>query len=682
MSNGMEPSITRLMADARGRIEAFRVRGAVEGLAAEDVSRLAEALWTGAKDEQGAVPLEVALVVGELYLSRYHSGAATGTEERDAALVVFSMVGQVAPDRVPDAVRELIDEVKVGQTRRAIDVTAAVDLLTAAQSSAEPDVLDEAVRAFRRLRASGTADDPYSYAVLSNLGLALRLQAQRNGQLADLDEGVLLAEAAVEAPHLPNEHAPLLMNAASALGTRFTWTGDLTDLNRAVELATEATEHADDDAWPGAASDLSGMLRLRFDRLAHREDLERALDLSKRAAEVSPEDAPAAGLRWSNLSNTLATRFGLTRDLADLAAAIGAGRRALGLAPSSHHSRPAIIANLANLVLERFDQLGELADVAEAITLGEQALATGRISGPALASLESNVGNAYRTRYEHQQRLQDLDRALELCRAGVDRTGPADPHLPSRLSNLAMALLDSYERTSAPADLEEACRAGEAAVEAAGSQGASRSKYLSNLLVLLAARARAQHGPGALRQDTLDAAVESGRAAVAALSPDDLSMPVRMINLAGALLDRVRAGDAVEEHRTEALALYHRAATTETAPSAIRIHAARFRGDAAAVFGLWPTALESYDLGVSLLSRLVTRAITRRSREELLARTGRLASDGAACAIMMEDTRQAVGLLEQGRSVLWSQALDGEAGALGSAGAAGLRLAAIAEELG
>lgn len=651
-----------LLDDVVARVEAFVEDGTTQGLLGDDAPAIAERLWTGARDDEGAVPLEVAVAVAQLYWGRHLAGGSPDGEDREAAVGLFAMIDEVAPDAVPDSVRPLLDELAGASDPREMEIAAAVDLLVAAESGGVPDALDEAVAQFRRLRDSSQGPpDPHRHVVLSNLGVALRLRAERHGELADLDDAVQMTRNALavdEVPDEPDERAALLGNAAIALGTRFAWTGNQTDLDDAVSLGVRAVDSTGEAApgWAGRASNLSGLFRVRYDRLGDPDDLDRAVELGRRAAEVPTADASASGLRWSNVSNALAARYDARREPSDLAAAIDAGRRAGDATPATHPTRGPVLANLANLVLERFDRWGGVEDLDEAIDLGEEALAGGRVSGPGLAGLMSNLGNAYRSRYEHRHRDGDLDRALVMSGQSVEHTGATDPQRASRLSNHAMTLLTHYERTSDSEDLRDAIEAGRNAVSAAGPHHIRRSKFLSNLAVLLAARAASTTGPD--RVADLDAAVEAGRAAVDALPPADLDLPIRLINLAGSLIDRSRATDECAGDRCEAIGLYRRAAAVAAAPSSVRVQAARSHGAAAASAQDWATALEGYETGVELLGRLATWSITRRSREELLARYALLAGDAAACALSARRLPPAVELLEQGRSVLWAQALD------------------------
>lgn len=343
----------------------------------------------------------------------------------------------------------------------------------------------------------------------------------------------------------------------------------------------------------------------------------------------------------------------------DLAQAVTAGRRAAAATPAHHPARGSVLVNLANLVLIRFEHWRAVGDLDRAIGLGEDALRAGGIGGATLAGLLSNLGDAYRTRHEHDPRPSDLDRAVDLAHQSESGTGPADPHRASRLSNHAMSVLARYEHSGDPADLASALTSAREAIGQAGRAHPERSKFLSNLTIVLAAHAATLDGP--TRLAALDEAVGFGRAALDALAPDDLDGPIRMINLAGSLMDRARYGQDPSDRRAAA-GLYADAAATETAPVAIRVRAARSRGTVEASARRWPEAAAAYADAVRLLDRLAARRIGRRDREDLLSRFALLAVDASAAALNVRHASDAVALLEQGRSVLWAQALDSREG--------------------
>jgi len=676
------PSWYPLLTEAHARIAAFTEERDSERLLADDTLLLAERLWTAARGASGAVPLEAGAAVADLYWHRSMARARPAAEDDDlgAAIAVYALVAAADADAVPAPLRSAVAEARaiLGAPADGVsspapswdlrDVDAAVKLLTRAEANDDDAVLCAAIARLRALlrdvpsAAVDAAGKPVESVILSNLGLALRLHALQTGDQDPLNEAVDLTRRAiaVDTADQSQHSAALHINLAIALGTRFSFTGAAEDLLEAVALGQRAVDRTDPDdaSWPSRAANLSGLLRVRFDQIGDLDDLARAITLSQAAAESTPAGDPARGLRWSNVSNGIAARYDLRRDPRDLDLAVQAGRRAVQAAPPHYPARGPIIINLANLLLTRFEQFGEAADLDESIRLGAEALALAQPGGPARATLQSNLGNAYRSRYELRFDQADLRHALELTAASVLLTSPTDPALASRLSNRAMTLLTEYERTAATAVLDEAVRTGRQAVAAAGSRPERHSKLLSNLSILLARRGESATDEQAAR-DLADA-VAACESAVAELRPDHPDRAIRLVNLAGTLLDRAkRSADGDRDGlRRAAIGRYQQAAAVETAAVSVRVQAARSQGDLAAQLGVWPEAVDGYLTAISLLGRLVPRAITRPSREQLLARSRQLATNSAASALQTGAVTTAVELLEQGRAVLWSQALE------------------------
>lgn len=81
-------------------------------------------------------------------------------------------------------------------------------------------------------------------------------------------------------------------------------------------------------------------------------------------------------------------------------------------------------------------------------------------------------------------------------------------------------------------------------------------------------------------------------------------------------------------------------------------------GAAAARGGRPGVAADGYTAGVELLPMVAWHGLGRGTRQDHLARWAGLASDAAACAVQAGRFSQAVELLELGRTVLWTQALN------------------------
>ncbi len=95
-----------------------------------------------------------------------------------------------------------------------------------------------------------------------------------------------------------------------------------------------------------------------------------------------------------------------------------------------------------------------------------------------------------------------------------------------------------------------------------------------------------------------------------------------------------------------------------TGTPSIRLAAARQWGTEAAAAGLTHEAAAGYAAAVELLPQVAWHGLNRATREEHLAQWAGVAADAAARAVLDGQPERAVELLEQGRSVLWTQALN------------------------
>jgi hypothetical protein len=110
------------------------------------------------------------------------------------------------------------------------------------------------------------------------------------------------------------------------------------------------------------------------------------------------------------------------------------------------------------------------------------------------------------------------------------------------------------------------------------------------------------------------------------------------------------------EHLDKAMAAYRVAVTCESAPTSERFDAAKIWAHHAD--SKHKSALDAYCAAIELLPHLAMLGLDLQSRQEALTSgSDGLARDAAACAIRSGQYDRAVELLEEGRAVFWSQAL-------------------------
>jgi tetratricopeptide (TPR) repeat protein len=253
---------------------------------------------------------------------------------------------------------------------------------------------------------------------------------------------------------------------------------------------------------------------------------------------------------------------------------------------------------------------------------------------------------------EQFRRTEDpaiLDEAVLAARRAVDATPPGHSHRWKLLNNLAQAL-QLRSTTGQLHDLDAAIDALNEAVSLA-APGYPAGVATANLSSALVARYEHTQDPG-----DLDAAVDAGQRAVESLSHDQLKLGAALINLARALRLRAEQPDGRRDQVT-AMHLLRRATGMAAAPAELRLEAAHEYGNAARDLGDAGAATDGYAAAVELLPQLAWRGLARSTQEDLLVGWIGLANDAACLAVASGELERAVELLDQGRSVLWSQAL-------------------------
>jgi Tetratricopeptide repeat len=412
--------------------------------------------------------------------------------------------------------------------------------------------------------------------------------------------------------------------------------------------------------YPGLAmllSDLGTALQRRFEHSGTAADLDAAIQLGQRALDACSDDHPGRAMFLSNLGAALERRFERTGAVEDLDTAIGLLRQAVAVGGDDHPGHAAFLSNLGIALHRRFWPTGAVEDLDEAIAAGRQALAASTEDYPGRAMLCSNLGIALQDRFGRTGSLDDLDEAIMAGRQAV--TASTEDHFGRALflSNLGAGLRVRFERTGALADLTEAIAFLDQAVAACPEDHPDRVMFLSNLGAALYRRFRRT---GEL--EDLDEAVQAGRLGVAASAEDHPDRAMFLLNL-GAALERRFEGSGTDADRRDALGQYKLAAQARQAAPSIRVQAAQA---AAALAGLSDPGgmADLLETAVELLPAMAGRHLARDDQQHALGELGGLASDAASLALTdtsrsePERAARALRLLEGGRAVLLSQALD------------------------
>lgn len=573
-------------------------------------------------------------------------------------------------------------------------------LLDHFELTADQTDLDAGIAASQQAVDATPATHPDRSRFLMNLGNALRDRFEYAGEIADLDTAIgLYSEAADSAA--PGGRGNCLHNLGAVLRMRFRRTTQRADLDAAVTVLQQAVDSIP-DGHPHRAdclSNLGGALLDRFEQTEDQADLNAAIVASRQAVDATPGGHPARIKYLGSLGLALRARSQLTGQLADIDAAMAPRQQALAAAQADDPSRAGMLSDLAVVLLDRFERSGQLADLDTAVDLLGEAIDITRHPDPHRALHLSNLGNVLRTRWRSGGPERDLDTAIELLTEAVGTAPADDPNNGMYKSNLGTILLDRFARTHQQRDLDTAIELLTRAAESAVSGRHRRAVALSNLASGLRTRFERGGEPGDLdaairvlgealdmtdpghpdraemlanladalqarfelggEQHDLDVAIATSRQAVDATPDDHTRRAVRLSRLGQIFLSRFEkvGGRSNSDDLMESIKCFREAANNATASWDVRITAAWGWGRVAEQYVEPGLALEGYSAAVGLLPETVWHGAERSTQEEHLTRWSSLATDAAACAVTAGEPCRAVEMLEQGRSVLWTQAL-------------------------
>ncbi|MFJ3668114.1 CHAT domain-containing protein [Streptomyces sp. NPDC090106] len=473
-------------------------------------------------------------------------------EELGFAVMLYAVLGRIAPEEVPQEAQELIAGMKVPAVRElGPETNRALESFVRWQAGGDPAALAEAISVWRTAVEILPGWFNGRAMMLSNLGSALRFRFTVQGTLPDLEEAVVLGREAVRAAHpgdpalclylanlsgalslhhgfagrdpavldeavetgaeavrvAPEPHSLFHSNAGIALLMRYETTSDPADPDRAAEqfgLAVRRAERTDPQR-PLYLSNLARALHQRYGRHHRAADLDGAADAAREAVDGCPPGHPLRASALSALGDILRSRANRTGASADLDAAVGTGRQALDAVPAAHADRDGVAERLALALRDRFGHTGRRADIDEAVTLlGDQV----REGSP--PELFFNLCSVLLARFHATEDPADADAAIDAARRGLGGVAAGTAHRGLLLGGLGEALRRRSQRTGSAEDIEAAVEAlREARALLTGFHPTAVAKCLSELGLALGRRHLLTGDPAAL-----DEAVDVFREAV------------------------------------------------------------------------------------------------------------------------------------------------------------------------
>ncbi|GHB62030.1 CHAT domain-containing protein [Streptomyces viridiviolaceus] len=524
------------------------------------------------------------------------------------------------------------------------------------REGATAEECDEVVDLFRR----AAAGDPKGPAAAGlNLGLALMLRYQRTGRPQDLHEAVGVLTQAWEASQDGEQRTGVRNTLGNALRARFALTGDPADLDAAIThltaVAAASAQATAETATRLIAPAMALHARYRLDPDGNSADLAEALTLLRRAEALLPPGHPERAVTLSDLGLVLTSSYQRTGRREELNEAVRVMREAVASTPEEHEILSVRLLNLGMALGLRHQLLGDGEDLREAQECRRRARELPGLGRAHRATVLGSTAISVMTGFE---RAADpdarLDEAIRLFREALALTPADDPLLPRRRHNLAAALMSRRDPAQRLIDAREARELADAVVAALPADSPDLPGALT-----LAAETRLLSFRSLVSSAVRKEAIALFRRVVEVTPPGHARRTLRLTNLGVVLRDQ-GTGRGRDTDLAEAADVFRQAALEQQCPPSERLTAARACGDLWAQLGVWDRALDGYVMAVDLLHSVTPRHLLRDDQEFLLSRSVGLGAAAAACAVRCGRPGLAVGLLEQARGVLLSQAFDAD----------------------
>ncbi|KAG1791599.1 CHAT domain-containing protein [Suillus plorans] len=644
------------------------------------------AVWCGQTDEPGALDEVISLHYDAL---RHYNieNASRGQLLCNLSVMLLTRFQRRGNDKDLDQAiayqMEALALRPVGDSDRSTSLNnLAVQLFSRFEHRGNNEDLDEAIALHREALALRPVCHTDQSRLLNILANRLSSRFQHRGNNEDSDEAIALhREALALRPVGHTDRSASLNNLAVKLFSRFQHRGNDEDLDEAIALDREALAlcpvgHTDRST---SLNNLAVQLSSRFQHRGNDEDLDEAMALFREALALHPVGHTDRSMSLNNFAVQLSFRFkhrGNDEDLdeaialhrealalhphrgndEDLDQAIALQREALALCPVGHTDRSTSLNNLANQLSSRFKHRANDEDLDEAMALLREALALRPVGDSDRSSLLINLAVQLSSHFKHRANDEDLDEAIELHRKALALCPVGHTDRSRSLNNLARLLASRFEHRGNDEDLDEAIAFHREALALHPVGHTDRSQSLIDLALLLACRFELQRN----RED-LDTSRENLLCAFPLLRQHDPRQLVVHQSLAKVYLSFHRAGlnatGAGEKPDSLNDAMHHLEAATSFVSAGLR---SRLRASLSWVHHAsehsHSTQLKAYATSMQLLDAYMSVTASVSSRHKAMKEfPSTLAVDAASCALRSGDVRRAVELLEQGRTIIWTQ---------------------------
>jgi hypothetical protein len=401
-----------------------------------------------------------------------------------------------------------------------------------------------------------------------------------------------------------------------------------------------------------ACSFLSYWLDERFRETGSIALIDEAITLSREALSLRPAGHPYRASSCNNLAHTLLSRYEVTGVTALLDEAITLLREALSLQPAGHPDRATSCNNLALALQARYKMTGVTALLDEAIALHREDLSLTPAGHPLRAISCNDLALALESRYEATDVTALLDEATTLHREALSLRLAGHPDRASSCNNLAIALRYHFEVTGITALLDEAIALHREALSSTVAGRPDRALLCNNLADRLLHYFRKTQDVKAI-----DEAFVLARESAASASPSFLWSPLlTLCDICTAQGSPHVSVSTATDYLSQACAFH---------PNNIPEFMRTIQHCLALIWTMRSTwnadtpllLLSAYSNLIDMLSRMTGYVFDIPSQLTALKSARSFGSDACIAALLSNNPRQAMELVDHAHGVIWAQAL-------------------------
>jgi tetratricopeptide (TPR) repeat protein len=257
--------------------------------------------------------------------------------------------------------------------------------------------------------------------------------------------------------------------------------GSMESLDEAIQKARDNVGGDEDEAEAAKLLILGDKLESRYGLFGDAKDLEEAMQVTRKAIEISSDDSPYLSSRLNSLGNQLHRRYEHSLEIEDLKEAVDVAQQAIDVALEDDPDLAIWICSLASHQGALYKCSGDVTELLEAIKSATEAVEISSDDDPNYAQYLNCLGMQVTRLFEHDRKKETLEKAIKVAQHSVNLTPKGRPDLVLNLNNLGYKLGLLYEHTGNIRHIEEAIKVMRESVDVAPTDSMVLVTCLGNL---------------------------------------------------------------------------------------------------------------------------------------------------------------------------------------------------------